>query len=142
MKKWYLASRTKHRNKVKSIIKMLRFLGDDVSYDWTQLQDLYPIFKHKELCNKIAGKISHAISKTDVFVLISDQAGTDMYVELGIAISSASRTKKPVIYAIGKQNKRSLMQNHPLIIHKETFDEILDEQNHINFINHTNKKSV
>ncbi len=60
----------------------------------------------------MAKKIESEIKKCDTFVLISDRAGTDMFVELGIATSL-----KKKIYIVGKWNKRSLMHFHPSIKH-------------------------
>ena len=94
--KWYLASRTWHKEMVKSIGKILESHNHELSFDWTKLDKITSYDKNP--CKDISEKISSAISDTDVFVLISDPEGTDMFIELGIAINSFLENKKPNQY--------------------------------------------
>ena len=63
----------------------------------------------------VAKDISAALKEVDIFVLITDKAGTDMFIELGIAIGIGLDNDKTKIYAVGKFNDRSLMHFHPII---------------------------
>jgi len=72
--------------------------------------------------------MSLALAHADVFVLISDEAGTDMFVELGIAIAQWMQNKKMRIYIVGKHNKRSLMHLHPAINHVNRIEEIFEKE--------------
>ncbi len=122
MKKWYIASRMSQRFLVNNFIETIKKEGDTIAYEWSSLGSLAPYYKHQEECSRVAQNITTAIMGVDVFILISDREGTDMFVELGIALASL---KKPRIYIIGEYNKRSLMHFHPQIIHKDSFEEVL-----------------
>lgn len=70
----------------------------------------------------MAAKIEKEIKSCDVFILISDKAGTDMFVESGLAIAFKKR-----IYVVGRWNKRSLMHFHPQIKHVDSLEELLEK---------------
>lgn len=127
--KFYIASRTKNREVVKEFQNLLESKGHEISYKWTDKisPEIFPYEKNQEISQKHAEEIAKAILyKTDIFILISDAEGTDMYLEMGIAIASHLTKNKPrKIYSVGKYNKRSLMQNHPSIIHKNSLEEVL-----------------
>ena len=124
--KWYIASRTKHSQTVANIIKKLEAEEHTVTFDWTGLPDLRPFEQHAEACRILSNQISSSILASDVFVLISDPEGTDMFIELGIAIAQHMKYQSPKIFVIGPHNKRSLMHFHPSIKHVENFDEIVE----------------
>ena len=119
--KFYFASRIKNKEKILKISEVLKKNKHSVVSSWLQTPSLKPYEKNKKSCKLMAKKIEHEIKKSDVFVLISDRAGTDMFVELGIAISLNKK-----IYIIGKWNKRSLMHFHPLINHISSVKELLN----------------
>ena len=126
--KWYIASRFKHRDKVRSIIKSLENKGHTFVYDWTNIEDLSPFRENSERCKKIAEEISSALRDVDVFILISDSGGTDMFIELGIVISNWITKKNIRIYVVGKHNKRSLMQLHPAVIHVDSIKDVFSKE--------------
>ena len=113
--KWYFATRTKNAGLVKKISEVLESRGHEVSFDWTKYGKIR--LSDEPACRDVAEKISRAIMESDVFVLISDSSGTDMYTEKGIAIANAYHMSKPRIYAVGEHNKRSVMHLHPSIKH-------------------------
>ena len=125
--KWYISSRTQHRNLVKSFMSYLELNGHETLYDWTKLEFLKPFNSevNDEKCRKISSDISKALENFDVFVLISDAEGTDMFVELGMAIIYKIKNNKSRIYVVGKYNKRSLMHFHPFIIHVDSLNDVL-----------------
>ena len=123
--KWYIASRTDNKDLVKSLIRDLKSNGHEIAYDWTNLGSLKPFSDNAEKCQKVAYDISNAIKDVDVFLLISDLGGTDMFVELGIAIAYFMKNNKPKIYVVGQYNKRSLMHLHPSITHCRLLKDIL-----------------
>ena len=126
--KGYFAAITKHGLILNRIIKTLREDNHEVVFDWTSLESLKPYSKNSEKSKEMANKISLAISNVDVFVLISDPAGTDMFVELGIAIAYQMQNKISRIYIVGKYNKRSLMHFHPSIIHVNNLKEVFNKE--------------
>ena len=126
--KWYLASRTRHVNKINSIQKLLIKYGHQIEFDWTSLGSLRPFEKNYLKCKEISQKMSEAISNSDIFTLISDKEGTDMFIELGMAIKNYEIQGKPKIYLVGKYNKRSLMHFHHSIKHVKSIEEVLSKE--------------
>ncbi|MDD5191504.1 MAG: hypothetical protein PHH54_02540 [Candidatus Nanoarchaeia archaeon] len=126
--KWYLASRQSRKEEVKRIIKSLEEHGQEISYNWTGLESLHPYSENKDKSIKISGKIPHAISSSDIFVLFSDSGGTDMFIELGIAINNFLNHKKPKIYILGEYNSRSLMHFHHSITRVNSIEEVFEEE--------------
>jgi hypothetical protein len=118
--KWYFSSRTKHKKILNQLIKLLKKYNQQVSFDWTLFDKLDHYQENEEKSKEIALNISKAIEDTDIFVLISDLGGTDMFVELGLAIASYLKGGKPKIYIVGAYNKRSLMHFHSTINHEDT----------------------
>jgi len=125
--KWYFASRTKHKESIKKIIKILKEEGHQIVYDWTFL-DSFNNLEDRLDKSKIANEMLRSISDAEIFVLLSDKGGTDMFVELGFAIAKLVENKKLRIYAIGKYNKRSLMHFHPSIIHLNNLIDVFNKE--------------
>lgn len=97
-------------------------------FEWASLPYLESYKNHQKESARVANIISRAIKHADVFVLISDPEGTDMFVELGMAIIYAKANKTMRIYAIGKDNKRSLMHLHPKIIHLDSLKALFKKE--------------
>lgn len=115
--KFYFASRIKNKEKLLKFSEVLEKNKHKVVSSWMNTGSLKPYEDREKDCKVMAKKIETEIKKCDIFVLISDKAGTDMFVELGIAISL-----KKKIYIVGKWNKRSLMHFHPSIKHIDSLD--------------------
>ncbi len=122
--RWYFASRKKHKQTVGKIIEILKENNQDIIFDWAKLRDIKPYKENRKLCSELSNKISLALSDVEIFVLISDKEGTDMFIELGIAIANWLKNKSMRIYIVGKWNKRSLMHFHPAVIHVNDLKEV------------------
>lgn len=114
--KWYFASRMRHKDKITKIVDFLKLQGHEIVFEWSSLDSIKPYNYHAEKSSLIAKQISESLRDVDVFVLITDEAGTDMFVELGIVIGRWLDDKNIRIYAVGPFNSRSLMHFHPVII--------------------------
>ncbi len=66
---------------------------------------------------------------SDVFILLSDDAGTGMYAELGAAILLNLEHGRPQIYIVGKDNARSMFYFHPAVKRRNSIDDVFDEIN-------------
>ena len=121
---WYFSSRTIHRESIKKIGEILKKHGHEVSFEWTDFDKLESFDKTYELSEKIR----NGIINSEIFVMISDKEGTDMYVELGIAIQNYKKMGNPKIYSIGRYNKRSLMLNHESIKHFKTIEKFFHDE--------------
>lgn len=112
--KWYFASRTRHRDFISKLVNFLESENHSVVYDWSK-ESPEPYQKNSDKSSEVANDISEKLKDVDIFVLISDEAGTDMFIELGIIIREWMQNKKIKIYIVGKFNDRSLMHYHPAI---------------------------
>jgi len=127
--KFYVAARFDLREEVKRIHKLLKEHGHEITYDWTNEEKIKPYDKNQELASRYSIKSVRGVRDSDVFILISDAAGTDMYGEIVAAIISNSIDKKPQIYVIGNYLDKSKFFFHPSVNRRRTIEEVLDEVN-------------
>lgn len=120
--KFYFASRFKNKEKILKISEVLKNNKHKVTSSWLEAPSLKPYSENEKSCRLMANKIENEIKKSDILVLLSDRAGTDMFVELGMAISL-----KKKIYIVGKWNKRSLMHFHPSIKHTTSLKDLVNK---------------
>ncbi len=113
--KWYFASRMRHKKAIDKIVNFLKSQNHSVVYEWSRLGSIKPYNENSDESSLVAKEISVALKDVDIFVLITDEAGTDMFIELGIVIGRWLDNNKTKIYAVGKFNDRSLMHFHPAI---------------------------
>lgn len=113
---WYFASRKRHQEAISKISDFLKSNNQQIVYDWSKVDSLKPYNANSDKSSLVADKIGSSLKNTDIFVLISDEGGTDMFIELGIAIGRWMSNPKIKIYCVGKYNSRSLMHFHPAII--------------------------
>ncbi len=135
--KWYFASRVHHRSKIVEVSKFLNDQGEIIMSDWIYKDSLKPYTEHLTEVTILSKNIVKSLTETDIFVLISDSEGTDMFVELGICLARNDSHQKPRIYIVGEYGKRSLMQLHPSIVHTKNIAEVFSIENikHDTFIN-------
>jgi hypothetical protein len=127
--KFYIASRVNRKEDVKEYYKKLKSKNHTVSFDWTNYGSLKPYSKNKKIMDKLADAATEGIRKCDVFVLLTDESGTGMYTELGIAINNYLNFGKPEIYIIGDYLDRSPFYFHYVVNSCKTFDEVLEKIN-------------
>ena len=126
--KWYFASRTRHTQKLVVISKFLERKGETILSDWIYIGMLTPFEEHKQKVQEVAVHDIKAILGSDIFVLVSDPEGTDMFVELGVALAKHTAQLQHIqIYIVGEHSKRSLMQLHPAVRHASTLQEVFDD---------------
>jgi diphthamide synthase subunit DPH2 len=136
--KWYLASRTRHKDLINQVVGILKESGHEASYEWAQLENFYPYKENKEISEKVASDALEGVIRADVFVLISDEAGTDMFVELGAALATSENKR---IYIVGEYNNRSLMHFHPAVVQKKTIQEVFEVEDK-NILRHKNISNI
>ncbi|MBI4087169.1 hypothetical protein HY416_04325 [Candidatus Kaiserbacteria bacterium] len=131
--KWYFASRTRHQGKLADLSGQLENLGEEIASQWVYITDsLKPYHEHPDKVHPIAEMDIRGAFGCDVFVLISDPEGTDMFAELGAALAKAALSpEKITVYVVGEHAKRSLIQCHPAITHVSTVRDVLMRE-HIN----------
>lgn len=60
-----------------------------------------------------------------MFILVSDEAGTGMYTELGMAMQRNSEEGSPQIYVVGNYLSRSVFYFHPAVNRVNNIEEVL-----------------
>lgn len=128
MKKWYIASRMRHKDSISQIISILEKHNQKVTFNWTKLQLKKPYNEYEKEYSDIAESICSAVMNTDIFILISDKEGTDMFIELGMILVKQKQDPNIKIYCVGKYNSRSLMHLHPVILKMNSLEEVFEEE--------------
>ncbi|MAH46259.1 hypothetical protein CMI37_10540 [Candidatus Pacearchaeota archaeon] len=105
----------RHKESIEKIINFLKSQDQQVVYEWSKLGSLKPYNENSNKSSLVAKEIGDALKNVDIFILVADEAGTDMFIELGIVIGRWLDNNKTKIYAVGKFNDRSLMHFHPAI---------------------------
>jgi hypothetical protein len=124
--KFYISSRVKHKEEVRRVADLLKKKGYKNTLDWTKYEGLKPYDSNKERSKEFSLKVERAINECDLFILISDEMGTGMHTELGIAMQRALQEGAPKIYIIGNYLSRSVFYFHPVINKANKIEEILD----------------
>lgn len=127
--KFYIASRVGRKEEVLKYYKKIKAKKHSVAYDWTGYGSIKPYSENEETTViEIAGAATEGVRDCDVFVLLTDAAGTGMYTELGIAINNYLNFGKPEIFIIGDHLNRSPFYFH-VVNGCKTFDEVLEKIN-------------
>ena len=135
--KWYFASRIRHQPKIVEVSKYLEGRGETIMSTWIHAGSLKPYAENLDKVQPFTKEVVNQLLETEIFTMISDPEGTDMFIELGICLAQKSLGKNVRLYIIGNHSKRSLMQLHPDINHVENIKELLEREkiDTANFIN-------
>ena len=125
--KIYLVARFDKKQEVRDLYERFQKLGHEIVADWTLHKSIKPYENNPEIAREYSIEAFSAARNCDVFILMTDRAGTGMYVELGAAISSNLEHGKPKIYVIGRHTSRSMFYFHPSVNRRKTIDEVLEE---------------
>jgi hypothetical protein len=120
----YIASRLKHIVFVKEQIILLKKHNHNFLFDWTSENTNLKPYSTNPLSEEYSYKIHNAIVNADIFILLSDTEGQDMFIELGIALESLRINNTPKIFIVGADKNLSMMHNHPLITHVSDIKDI------------------
>jgi hypothetical protein len=119
----------RHREKLAKIAQFLEEKGESVISGWIHEGSLKPYQANLAKVQTIAGQSISSLIEADIFVLISDPEGTDMFIELGVCLARDQLSPGSVkIYLVGEHSKRSLMQLHPSIIHVADLCELFEKE--------------
>ena len=85
--KWYFAARMRHQSMLCDVAEKLQQQKEEILSSWLWRDSLKPYADHKEAAAAAAAQEVQEICDSNIFVLMSDQEGTDMFVELGVAFA-------------------------------------------------------
>ena len=125
--KFYIASRFANKDRVLEMAGKLEELGHSWSFNWTRHQSIKPYSENKELAEQFGVDDFEGVLDADIFIILGDEAGSGMYVELGAAMASNALKGGVKIYSIGEYNERTPFHFHPMVKRLESFEEVLED---------------
>lgn len=125
--KFYLAARFGLKEIVQQLQQELQRRGHEIVGDWTNHKPIKPYDQHPDLARAYSVGDVEGVRASDVFCLLSDEAGTGMYTELGVAISCFLDHRKPHIYVVGAHNARNMFYFHDVVQKLATKEQFLAE---------------
>lgn len=125
--KFYIVARFGLKDEVRRIYKLLQDKGHKITLDWTQQEAIKPNIENQDLSKEYSIASVDGVIESDVFILISSDAGSGIYVELGTAISEHLKTGRPKIYVVGEHTARTLFYFHPSVNRRKTVEEVFEE---------------
>ncbi|WP_309322674.1 hypothetical protein [Actinomyces stomatis] len=125
----FVSGQFKEKRRVREAFQVMEAAGHVITYDWTRTEALEkPYSLYSVEASRRAREDINGILSADTFVLMSDnrECGKGMYVELGAALAMAElRSKQIRVYIVGPMNHESIFYYHPLVVHKETLEEVV-----------------
>ena len=125
--KIYVATRFGRKDEVKKIYKKLIDNGHEISADWTVHQNMRPYENNERISEEYAIKDIEGVKNCEAFILLSDEGGQGMFVELGTAILSNLLYGRPKIFVVGEHNSNCLFFFHPSVMRKNSIEDVLKE---------------
>ncbi len=126
--KWYLNSRTRHTEKLQDLAAYLEDQGQIVNSDWIYKGSMKPFLENKAEVQQLAKHNTDKILDSDVFVVINDLGGTDLFTKFGIALAKLAMGENINIYVVSNPTTTSLMQLHPEVVHVQSLREVLEAE--------------
>lgn len=118
--KVFVSGKVGRESDTRRTISRLRDMGHDVTFDWTQIPHLKPYEENRSEASKAAILEIGGVQTADYLLILLDDRGVGMYVELGVALSLG----KPVI-AVSTGPLRSMFLLHPLVTIVSTIDQAI-----------------
>lgn len=125
--KFYLASRFAKKDWVRDMRALLEAEGHEIIGDWTDQPNVKPYEEHAEEVAEFMQLAATSVQHCDIFVLLSDEAGTAMYTELGIALATHELRGVPQVFVIGEHLSRNPFFFHPAVMCVKTIHDVLEQ---------------
>lgn len=137
--KVYVAGRISRQAEVQTICAILKDAGLSIIRDWTWTNTIkneqeaasFRKQAYSELNPKYheeADSDLNAVLDADIFVILTDEQGSGMYVEMGAAFAGQKLTNKPQrLYAIGPHFDRMVFYQHHNIHRVNTIHEVIED---------------
>jgi hypothetical protein len=135
--KAYVAGRISRQEDIRDILARLRGVGIEITRDWTWTTTITneqdaEVFRKKSYAtldpkyHEEADRDLKAVLDADIFIVLTDENGSSMYVETGAAFAGKNIRNTPqLLYAIGPHFDRMVFYQHNDIIRVTAVDEIL-----------------
>lgn len=137
--KAYVAGRISRQDEVRAIVKALKATGVEITREWTWTDSITneqeaaayrrrAYAQPSEQYHQEAEDDISAVLDADIFIILTDEHGSSMYVEMGVAFAAQKLTGKPKkIYAIGPHFDRMVFYQHDNVVRVNSVEEIVAE---------------
>ena len=126
-KKVYISARFGKKQDVIDFGGKLKSKGYEITSNWINHKSIKPYDKNDELAKEYSIEDINNVINCDSFILLTSDAGTGMYVELGAAIGHNMEFGKPIIYVIGDYISRSMFYFHPSVNRLRNIEDLLEK---------------
>jgi hypothetical protein len=108
--KLFVSGKVGAEAETRSVMTALRGRGHQITFDWTSIDHLRPYEENAAPSAHAAELELAGVAAADALVLLADERGVGMYVELGAALALG----KPV-YVVTAPPARTMFFFHPLV---------------------------
>ncbi len=122
--KFFVSGKVGVERDVRAAMKALKDAGHEITFDWTKIDQLRPYDENAEASREAALKESCGVEDADVLIILANDRGVGMYVELGIAIGSGIPVR-----VVTDVESRTMFFHHPLVKKVDSLEQILKEFN-------------
>jgi hypothetical protein len=105
----------------KTVMKALKDVGHEITFDWTTIEHLRPYDKNAAASREAAISEACGVKNADVLIVIAHDGGVGMYVELGIAIGAGIPVR-----VVTNVESRTMFFHHPLVKKVISIDEVIE----------------
>lgn len=135
--KAYVSGRISRQVEIQAILARLREVGIEITRDWTWTPAITNEKEAAEFRKKAyatrdpkyhqeADDDLNAVLDANVFIILTDEQGSGMYVEMGAAFAGQKLRNHPqLIYAIGPHFDRMVFYQHHTVLRVNSVEEII-----------------
>src|SRR3989344_5440593 len=124
-KKIYMSARFNEKEKVMGISQNLEKWDYEITSNWIHHKPIKPYGKNQELARAYSIEDINNSAQSDYFIILTSEAGTGMYVELGSAIIHHLEKGKPKIYVVGDYLDRCMFYFHPVVKRIKNIEDLI-----------------
>lgn len=137
--KAYVAGRISRQKDIQNILSRLKEVGIEITRDWTWTTSInnekdagvFRKMAYATLDSKYheeADSDLKAVLAADIFIILTDEQGSSMYVEMGAAFAGqAIRNMPQLLYAIGPHFDRMVFYQHHAVIRAHDVEEVIND---------------
>lgn len=125
--KVYIAGKFEEKAKVKELYARIKELGHKVAYDWTDHKPIKPYSQNQEVAKEYSDNELVGIIDTDIFIFLTHELGTTLFMEFGAALILNKKTGKPLIYVVGEFKDKSMWFFNAGVQRRTSIEEVMVE---------------
>lgn len=124
--KIYVSAKFNDKERVKKVYALLKQAGHTITHEWIHNEESYPFDIDPSFTAQCAVEDFNGVLNSDVFILLSNaEPSMGASGELGAAIGSFIKFKKPYIYVVGPHFNINFCFYHPAVTKIDSVEEAL-----------------